>query len=142
MAVCGHPPSSDPPEPVTIQPARKAWCEEQKGLDLPACLSQFGELDARFESAWLEERGAALVNLPRLTLAGRDLRNVAALGTSFVYADLCGTRLERADLGYAQLERADLSAARLEGAVLRGARLEGARLSRARLARLRRFGCG
>ena len=115
MAVCGHPPSSDPPEPVTIQPARKAWCEEQKGLDLPACLSQFGELDARFESAWLEERGAALVNLPRLTLAGRDLRNVAALGTSFVSADLRGTRPERADLGYAQLEGADLSAARLEG---------------------------
>jgi uncharacterized protein YjbI with pentapeptide repeats len=132
MAVCDHPPSLDRPTPATRAAARTEWCSSE-GTDAAACRSQFDDLDARFEAAWAEERSANIANLPRLTLAGRDLRNVAAAKTSLVDADLFGARLEGADLSGARLESANLFRARLEGADLFEARLERADLNEARL---------
>jgi len=135
LAVCDHPPSSDRPPPVTLQAVRARWCSENGTVEVAACDKHFSRLDNRFELAWLEERDAAIANLPKLDLSGRDLRNADARRSALVNADLSGARLSRADLSEARLENADLQGALLEDASLWEARLERSNLSHANLGR-------
>ena len=78
MAVCDHPPSPDRPEPATRRPRARTGAMNTTGVDRQACLAQLAGLDAPLRDRLDEERETALANLPRLALAGRDLRNAAA----------------------------------------------------------------
>jgi hypothetical protein len=109
-----------------VTPARREWCDRpgsgdapQPGYEGDACEAFFAGLDERFETAWTEERTAAVANRDRADLAGLDLRRALADSVSLVGANLRGARLEGADLGWARLERAYLGWARLERAYLR-----------------------
>jgi uncharacterized protein YjbI with pentapeptide repeats len=135
VAVCDHPATIDRKPPASLRADRAEWCGKHHISDPAVCEAHFIDLDRRFASAWDEERGATLANLPKLDLTGRDLRHSFAPGAALTGAILVDSRMDGANLIEARLEGANLSQATLTGSTFIETRSEGATFDGARLER-------
>lgn len=125
---CGQVTRGNELESRMVASARRELCDAE-GLNSRRCAVQFGRLEAQFEDAFWADRAANRTLLPRIDLAGSDLRGADLSDAFLPGASLIGARLDGASFDNAVLEGADLSAASISNASFRSAQMQGANLS-------------